>query len=201
MSIGLVKLFEHTSSMLSTLCSLAWNTSLADTPTACSRGTRDVCFHKPTPLFIVRHIVTNRIARIWSLVKYPKLFPLCMSVVFLNSVASHSHWHFCDHGSDEQVNKIALLNLDENFVTAFQADVHSSRGCESLPTVKMVRMFGLLLTATGPIKFGTNAMAKNPSACAALKYCGSTLTVCSFTFASCWTFHAETKNAIEILTF
>ncbi|XP_012690059.1 AFG3-like protein 1 [Clupea harengus] len=38
----------------------------------------------------------------------------------------------------------------------------------------MVRMFGLLLTATGPIK--TNAVGKNTSAIAALKYCGSTVT-------------------------
>lgn len=143
MSIGLVKLFEHTSSMLSTLCSLAWNTSLADTPTACSRGTRDVCFHKPTPLFIVRHIVTNRIARIWSLVKYPKLFPLCMSVVFLNSVASISHWHFCDHGSNEQVNKIALLNLNENFVSL----LHFKQTCIRRAVVKrypLLRWFGCL---------------------------------------------------------
>ncbi|XP_063045062.1 AFG3-like protein 1 isoform X2 [Engraulis encrasicolus] len=38
----------------------------------------------------------------------------------------------------------------------------------------MVRMFGLLLTATGPIKFGANCGGKNPNAFAALKYCGAT---------------------------
>ncbi|XP_076142854.1 mitochondrial inner membrane m-AAA protease component AFG3L1-like isoform X1 [Alosa pseudoharengus] len=40
----------------------------------------------------------------------------------------------------------------------------------------MVRMFGLLLTASGPIKFGSNAIGKNSSTFAALKYCTSTVT-------------------------
>ncbi|KAL2088509.1 hypothetical protein ACEWY4_015408 [Coilia grayii] len=38
----------------------------------------------------------------------------------------------------------------------------------------MVRMIGLLLTATGPIKFAANCRGKNTNAFAALKYCGST---------------------------